>query len=246
MKRVVLLLILFVGLGFGACRRGTVMPEFDVSITDTVAVRHDIPCNFQYAFTSIANAAKSPALQSIQEANILYFFGLEHFQGTVQEAVDLSISQFMAEYVGDLDESAPGWEAEMEMAMESDAKVVDTLLVYTISRSSYTGGAHGMYSVNCHNYSIAGGYELALSDLFDTAQQEALLQLIRNKLYDQFDATGDEGLAAQGFFPEYIATTENFEVTADGITFYYNPYDIGCYALGGVEVHITGEELKNL
>lgn len=60
------------------------------------------------------------------------------------------------------------------------------------------------------------------------------------------DYTGDEGLVAQGFFPEYISTTENFEVTEDGITFYYNPYDIGCYALGGVEVHITREEMQGL
>lgn len=76
------------------------------------------------------------------------------------------------------------------MAVESEARVVDTLLVYTISSSNYTGGAHGMYSINCHNYSIAGGYELALSDLFDAARQEALIGLIRNKLYEQFGVTG--------------------------------------------------------
>lgn len=43
-----------------------------------------------------------------------------------------------------------------------------------------------------------------------------------------------------------ISCIENFEVTEDGITFYYNPYDIGCYALGGVEVHITREEMQGL
>ena len=63
--------------------------------------------------------------------------------------------------------------------------------------------------------------------------------MIRNKLYEQFGVTGDEGLVAQGFFPEYISTTENFEVTEDGITFYYNPYDIGCYALGAY--HARGD-----
>lgn len=236
MKRVILLFLVFAGLTFGSCRRQTVMPQFDIVVTDTVAVRGGIPCRFQYAFTSIANADEAPALQAIQESNMLYFFGLEHFQGGVQEAVDWSIGQFMDEYIGTLDESVPQWETEMEMAVESEARVVDTLLVYTISSSNYTGGAHGMYSINCHNYSIAGGYELALSDLFDAARQEALIGLIRNKLYEQFGVTGDEGLVAQGFFPEYISTTENFEVTEDGITFYYNPYDIGCYALGGVEV----------
>ena len=175
MKRVILLFLVFAGLTFGSCRRQTVMPQFDIVVTDTVAVRGGIPCRFQYAFTSIANADEAPALQAIQESNMLYFFGLEHFQGGVQEAVDLSIGQFMDEYIGTLDESVPQWETEMEMAVESEARVVDTLLVYTISSSNYTGGAHGMYSINCHNYSIAGGYELALSDLFDAARQEALI-----------------------------------------------------------------------
>ena len=92
MKRVILLFLVFAGLTFGSCRRQTVMPQFDIVVTDTVAVRGGIPCRFQYAFTSIANADEAPALQAIQESNMLYFFGLEHFQGGVQEAVDLSIA----------------------------------------------------------------------------------------------------------------------------------------------------------
>ncbi|MCQ5078293.1 RsiV family protein, partial [Alistipes putredinis] len=55
-----------------------------------------------------------------------------------------------------------------------------------------------------------------------------------------------DGGVALGFVPEYIATTENFEVTEDVISFYYNPYDIGCYALGGVVVHISREEMQGL
>ena len=89
MKRVIFLFLVFAGLTFGSCRRQTVMPQFDIVVTDTVAVRGGIPCRFQYAFTSIANADEAPALQAIQESNMLYFFGLEHFQGGVQEAVDL-------------------------------------------------------------------------------------------------------------------------------------------------------------
>lgn len=109
MKRVIFLFLVFAGLTFGSCRRQTVMPQFDIVVTDTVAVRGGIPCRFQYAFTSIANADEAPALQAIQESNMLYFFGLEHFQGGVQEAVDLSIGQFMDEYIGTLDESVPQW-----------------------------------------------------------------------------------------------------------------------------------------
>ena len=85
MKRVIFLFLVFAGSTFGSCRRQTVMPQFDIVVTDTVAVRGGIPCRFQYAFTSIANADEAPALQAIQESNMLYFFGLEHFQGGVQE-----------------------------------------------------------------------------------------------------------------------------------------------------------------
>ena len=61
MKRVILLFLVFAGLTFGSCRRQTVMPQFDIVVTDTVAVRGGIPCRFQYAFTSIANADEAPA-----------------------------------------------------------------------------------------------------------------------------------------------------------------------------------------
>ena len=50
-------------------------------------------------------------------------------------------------------------------------------------------------------------------------------------------------LAAQGFFPEQIGATENFRIAPEGIVFCYNPYDIGCYALGAVEVTVSREEL---
>lgn len=228
------------------------MPEFDVVVLDTVVTDNDYACTFQFAFTSIANADKSPALQAIQEANLFYFFEREDVQGDVPQLMERSMSQFMSEneildeYYGLDDLGTPSWRSEMEMIVESDARIVDSLLVYSISRSSYTGGAHGVYTLSWHNYSIAGGYELALSDLFTPEQQESLLTLIKHKLYEQFEATGDEDLAAQGLFPEYIAATENFEVSEDGITFYYNPYDIAAYALGRIEVHISSQELSEL
>ncbi|MZK05547.1 DUF3298 domain-containing protein, partial [Enterobacter hormaechei] len=53
-----------------------------------------------------------------------------------------------------------------------------------------------------------------------------------------------EALDEQGFFPEYIALTENFQITPEGITNNNNPYAIGCYALGAVEVAIGREELE--
>ena len=103
-----------------------------------------------------------------------------------------------------------------------------------------------MYSRENYVYSLDGGYEITLVDLFTEAQLESLGRLIRRKLYEQYDVRDDEGLVAAGFCPEYIAPTENFLVTPESIVFCYNPYEIGCYALGSVEVEVTREELAGL
>lgn len=232
--------LLFATLG---CGNKVIQPEFDIIELDTLFTCGAGEYQIQYNFATIANAASSDALQAIETQNIHYFFGLEEFSGSAREAITAALAQIRRD--AEVECTAEyGW--KNSEALQSEAVVVDSILVYTITSSTYTGGAHGMYGITAHNYSIAGGYELTLNDLFTETQRVALDKLIRNKLYAQFQVTNDDGLAEQGFFPEYIGTTENFAVTPEGITFYYNPYDIGCYALGDLEVVISHEELNNL
>lgn len=238
----VIALSLFAAAG---CTRKPVHPVFELAATDTLLRSAGVTCQVTYRFTRIANAGASPALQAIEEANIGYFYQLEGFTGSAYEAVRAALEEIRADYVQDFpQEGSVG--ADFEISAEAEGAVVDTLVTYTISRSSYVGGAHGMYGIECHTYSLREGYELTLADLFDEEELQALEILIRSKLYENYGVSDDQGLAAQGFFPEYIAATENFCVDADGITFYYNPYAIGCYALGAVEVSISREELETL
>lgn len=223
------------------CGRRTVQPDFDFLRIDTAICSGAVTCEISYDFTIIANASRSEALAVIEQANILYFFGREAFEGTAREAADEAVEEFAA--ICDDSFDTP-WTATLSVS--SVAETMDTVLVYTILRDEYAGGAHGMRSVECHNYSIAGGYELASGDLFTERQAEALAGLIRRKLYALFLADDDEGLARAGFFPEQIGMTENFRITREGITFLYNPYDIACYAVGLVEVAVTNEELDEI
>lgn len=232
-------------LTLAACSKRLAQPVFTVEAIDTLLDGNGFTCNIEYRFASIGNASDSPALEAIERANIGHFFELEEFSGSVGEAAAAAIGQAAAEFAPPagaakhMDRKI--WEGTI--SAESEATVVDTLLCYAITRSSYTGGAHGMYGTECHTYSLTGGYELSLADLFSEEQLKRLDQLIRNDIYNRYDARNDEELTSQGFFPEYIQATENFLITAEGITFYYNPYDIGCYALGAVEVSIGREEL---
>ena len=167
---------------------------------------------------------------------------------TAAEAAEAAIAQIAEQYAmppgasgPDVGTGRPAWEGEI--SVESEGNVVDSLLCYAITRSSYTGGAHGMYSTQYHIYSLADGFELSLADLFDARQLEILDRAIREKIAETYDAVSDEDLSDRGFFPEYICPTENFRITPEGIAFFYNPYEIGCYALGSVEVTFTWAEL---
>lgn len=215
-----------------ACTHKPVQPRFETLTVDTLLDR-GTPCNIEWRFASIANAAESPALKAIEEANINYFFELEAFIGSPREAADAALGQIVGELLPDTP-AAHGY----DISADSEADVADTLLTYVITRSTYTGGAHGMYGTECHTYSIPGGYELSLADFFDLGQLDALDRAIRETLRARYGVRTDDELTEHGFFVESIAVTENFRIAPDSITFYYNPYEIGCYALGAVEVTV--------
>ena len=227
-----------------ACTRKPVVPQFGMLTIDTLIGTPANGCKIEYRFATIANAEKSPALRSIEAANAGYFFELEEFGGTARQAADSALRQIAAELA--FPQSAPLMTEPYEISAEAEAAVTDSLVTYIISRWSYTGGAHGMYATECHTYSLAGGYELSTADLFSERQLLGMEALLRRKLCEQYEAANDDELAERGFFPEYISLTENFRITPEGITFYYNPYDIGCYALGAVDVTMSREELENL
>ena len=238
-------LVLLLGscLLLGACTKHPVLPKFETCAIDTLLQGDGNSCRVEYRFASIGNAAKSSALKTIEQANLGYFFQLEAFTGTLREAVQTTLADIQTNYlpVG----MGPSGR-EYEVSVESEGTVIDSLLGYVITRASYTGGAHGMYGTECHTYSLRDGFELSLADLFSQAALQRLDGMIREKIAAQYHASTDDELSEAGFFPEYIAPTENFLISESGITFYYNPYDIGCYALGAVEVTLTPEELAQL
>lgn len=228
-----------------ACHR-PVQPRFEPVVLDTLLTHPLGTCQVDYRFASIANAAKSEALQIIEQSNTNYFFQLEDFEGPASEALVAAMAQLRQELrIGDPD--YPDLHLEYEISAESEGSVVrDTLLTYTIYRSDYTGGAHGNYSTEYHLYSLKDGFEFTAGDFFGEEKTEALLGLIRKKLYEKYNASNDQELSDNGFFPEYLSVTDNFRVTPDGVTFLYNPYEISCYANGSIEVEISNEELKAL
>lgn len=257
MKRPLRLLAALLFVGAASCDTQPLLPEYALIETDTLLDCGAVRCRVQYRFTSIANADASPALRAIEQSSIRRFYELDDdFAGTAREAARTAIGRLAAELQRDADamrrtaekqgRALPDVVFEYAESVESELAVVDSVVVSTITSSGYRGGAHGHYATNVRNYSLADGYELTLADLFTPGQIEGIDSLIRVRLRERYGATDDNGLAEQGFFPEYIAPSEHFALTPEGITFYYNPYDIGCYALGDIRVGLGREELQRL
>lgn len=121
------------------------------------------------------------------------------------------------------------------------------LLTYRIDYNEYTGGAHGIYMTTYLNIDLIHLRPLRLDDIFVSGSKEALADLIRNQLMVDNKVTTPDELEDLGYGSTgEIAPTENFYLDKEGITFYYNVYDITPYAMGPVKVKLPYEIVEHL
>lgn len=125
--------------------------------------------------------------------------------------------------------------------------------VFSFVNESYvfSGGAHGNGGVAGYNYDSQTGKLLTLSDVLSD----------REGLYEEIIARLSEEYGEDGLFPEYQETVRqevyeepsglgdydhrlNFTLTSQGMTVYFNPYEIGPWAAGTIKVEIPYENEK--
>jgi len=190
------------------------------------------PFSVRMSYIRIVNADRSPILKSIEESNRREFFDAEgRMPRTMEKTFDMAAARFRE--ANDCDEGRVS-QGDYELIVTSDVDVYDRTLSYVIEGYQYTGGAHGMSWTKALNYSLDTGEKLSLSDFF-TEEQAAKLPAVLVKLLcmrQGLDDSDKEGLAELGYYPDDIKPTENFTVSATGITFLYDPYQIGVYAVG--------------
>ena len=132
--------------------------------------------------------------------------------------------------------------------IESHVQLYDKdLLVYRIDYNEYTGGAHGIYMATFLNMDLTLMRPLRLDDIFVGDYKDALTDLIWNQLMADNKVTTHEALEDMGYASTGdIAPTENFYLSKEGITFYYNVYDITPYSMGPVKVTIPFAMMEHL
>ena len=123
----------------------------------------------------------------------------------------------------------------------------DKMLSFVVTNEQYMGGAHGMHSATYLHFSLATGNELTIDSLFvwnpenHKAVEQLIYEGIRQLCVD--DTEGVYSLDDFIFTPDGTNIISNFMVNPESLTFWFNPYDIAPYSLGGIGIEVPSYKL---
>lgn len=268
-QTVSLLVLLLAASGFffscgNTMNKNTGALEFDsIQINETAHLFGDTAkpaCNLVINFAYATRSSDVKLKDSLNTFFLSACFGDKYMTMTPEEAIKKYTEKYVNDYRKDLepmyrkDEQDKEDGASMEAwysyykGIESNIQLyIKNLLVYRIDYNEYTGGAHGIYMSSFLNMDLRTLSPVRLDDLFASDYKEALTDLLWNQLMaDNKVATRQEledlGYATTG----ELEPTENFYLDPEGITFYYNVYDIAPYVMGPVKITLPYEAMQHL
>lgn len=119
------------------------------------------------------------------------------------------------------------------------------LLTYRTYKNEYSGGPHGMYTTEFINLNLSNLQPILLDELFLEDYQETLTNLLWYQLALDNQVENRDELEEMGYGTTGdLTATENFYLNKDGITFYYNVYEIAPYAMGPTQITLSYDMLE--
>ncbi len=172
----------------------------------------------------------------------------------------LAVDSFVASYIRDYHrELTPYYKDELQKGdvggwynyqYELSTSIVPSrsdVWGYRLFLATDEGGAHGNYMATYLNFDKTTGRLLTLDDVFISGYEKPLTQVLLTTLQDQLHMHSLEELHDNGFLNwTDMYPTKNFLLEPDGVSFYYNVYEIAPYATGPTELVVPYETLKDL
>jgi hypothetical protein len=122
----------------------------------------------------------------------------------------------------------------------------NNLLSYTIESAQFSGGAHGGTIFRNAVFDLKTGDRLTEDDLFTEESRPLINEMLLKKLMAQNQVEKAEDLEQIGFFDvSEIGQYKNFYLTAEGIVYTFNEYEIAAYALGTIEVKLNYKDIAS-
>lgn len=226
-----------------SCMKKTSGPAFG-TISDSEIVRQDDRrLELDYHFEFLSDYSDKAVLAKIQRAMTADFLGEDYVVGSPEASVkayrDSLVNGFVGSYPDDY-----RWDGFDKIRSYTHV-LSNRVIVYTVEDAYYMGGAHGMETTAYSNYDLRTGERLTLGDLFTpegiaALEERIVARILKDHGVSDWDALMEESCY---FAQEEIEPTENFKLSEEFITFFYNPYEIACYAQGYTKVKLPLGEL---
>jgi hypothetical protein len=119
---------------------------------------------------------------------------------------------------------------------------------YQIDETNFTGGAHANVWKRFYNFSVKNTTKLTLDDIFLENYEGPLSKIAENYFKKAVGLSTNTNIEETDFEFESGAfeLSPHFALQKDALHFYYNPYDLGPFALGEVSFSIPYVEIRPL
>lgn len=263
----ILLVILFTGALMVGCKNDKKTPvenkiEFDSVLVNTTYHMMEKPgnpkCNLQLNFTYPVKLANEEVLNTIQKQFISSYMGDMYEELSPEEAVQEYTNIYLEDYKSlekdfkeeterSHSEHVASWFSYFEISSNKIQYNMNNLLCYSVHFESYTGGAHGIHSRMNYVLNLKTGDVVTEEDIFVEDFQDTIAQLLVDKIAEQNEVENAKELESIGFFSiDEIFPNGNFLVDEEGITYYFNEYEIAAYVVGITHVKLPYGEIKHL
>lgn len=198
---------------------------------------------------------RSPNLPYKDSANCLIKrLILDHTEFEIDHVTDCTLShKFFTEELSAFasiynNEVAGGYDYGI-WSLEIDTDInekQENFIEITTSAWSYTGGAHGNGYLGMHLIDKKSGAGLSLTDFFSDVDD---LSAIADPIFRESQGLifGQDLQNAGFWFDDGVfRVNENFSFSGGYVHFLYNPYEIGPYSAGSIEVSVPIDEVKHL
>ena len=188
--------------------------------------------------------AKEEVLAKMEDGILNAAFDMEELPGSVEETAlryeDNLKDEYFNEYEGQKGMAgARTWEDHVNGYFSGRYK---QFLSYMVEVYSDRGGVHGYSTMTPLVFDRKTGDIVPEEAFFADGYREPVAALIRAHLPEALE--GDEEALAAVSDPNTVGPNGVYEVTKDGVTWYYLPYDIAPFSVGVISVSVPWKDLK--
>ena len=188
--------------------------------------------------------AKAEVLAKIEDGILNTVFDMEEIPGSVEETAlryeDNLKDEYFNEYEGlEGGFGAKTWEDHVNGYFSGRYK---QYLSYMVELYSDRGGAHGISTMTPVVFDKTTGEIVPEEAFFADGYREPVAALLQAHLPEALE--GDEEALAAVSDPGLVVPNGLYEVTKDGVTWYYQPYVIAPFSVGVISISIPWNELK--